>query len=474
MGTDRLPTAVPCKGTNRDGSPCKQRTRNPSQWCGLCKNPADTEQLVAGHSDLLSLAQAMPSTTPEDTVADNTTAEPSAAVIKDEEELWADLVGRCKTEQEAALLIALKQNDLVPVLYGYPGIGKTETIKRIAGQLDCELVTVITSQKDPTDIAGQPYVVGLDDGDPRLTHLLPEWAEQVFKNAQNGRRTIIFFDEIDKAPLANQNATLTILRERMIEGRYFPDGTMLVGAGNPPESGGYEFSDAMANRLAHLDWQLDRPRTIQGLSTGSWDGEDPDQGISDTLRSARIKYRSLLAGFLNSKPDALYKRPKDDSDAGRAWPSPRTWEGAVKAAAAAEALGASKSTVARVIDSAVGEGTGREFYTYAVNQDLPDPEAVLQDPDKYVKETRIDKLFTTVAAVSNTVASKPTPQRVHQALKFLDTLCANGKSDAVVQASRGLWSAQVKAIIDQHDEYSNLENLAKATKDAHLMVYSKK
>lgn len=471
-----LDQAVPCEGRTSKGAPCSQPTKNADRWCRLCKFPPDPlgQTILAPATDLVSLVS-QPLPAPETSIL---LAEDEVIDLRlppeTEDQKWAALISKCKSSQEEALLLAMKQNDLVPILYGPPGIGKTETIKTVARGLGADLEIVVISQKDPTDISGQPYAVGADSEDPQLKHLLPPWAKKTFTNADQTKRTIIFFDELDKAPPANQNAALTILRERMIEGQYFPRGTIFVAAANPPESGGWDFSDAMANRLVHLHWESDFDSTVEGLSSGTWDDSPPDSdGVSDGLKKSRIKYRALLDGFLRRSPQNLHSRPKTDDKAGGAWPSPRTWEGLAKSLAEADNLHASETSKLKTIYGCVGEGTGREFAQFVKEQDLPDPEDVLKHPDNYVGERRVDKLFTTVSAVSATVVNAPSQERIDQTIYFLNALCKEGKEDAVVQASRGFWKYTLDRIAKKGDiaipSTEQFPHLIKALQDAHLI-----
>jgi hypothetical protein len=49
---------------------------------------------------------------------------------------------------------------------------------------------------------------------------------------------------------------------------------------------------------------------------------------------------------------------------------------------------------------AVGEGAGIEFLSWLANMDLPDPEAVLADPDGFDLPERSDRAFAVLTAVA--------------------------------------------------------------------------
>ena len=76
--------------------------------------------------------------------------------------------------------------------------------------------------------------------------------------------------------------------------------------------------------------------------------------------------------------------PDDSSGAGRAWPSPRSWDLAARLQAAAEGENVSQlATFAARRAAALGPGPGVEYFTWLAAADLPDPEAVLADPGSF-------------------------------------------------------------------------------------------
>src|SRR5947199_243835 len=73
----------------------------------------------------------------------------------------------------------------------------------------------------------------------------------------------------------------------------------------------------------------------EGFSSG-WPTPPPPAMDEDWERRAPIT-RSWIAGFLTVRPKLAVAVPEDPAAAGRAWPSPRTWDMAARLQAAAEA-----------------------------------------------------------------------------------------------------------------------------------------
>ena len=118
-----------------------------------------------------------------------------------------------------------------------------------------------------------------------------------------------------------------------------------------------------------------------------------------------------VAGFLSVRQSLVIQPPSERALAGRAWPSPRTWEMLSRLLAAAVAVNASSETRRNLVIGCVGDGVGLEFLTWLEELDLPDPEAALRDPETVVFPDRGDRLYAAVSAVASAVAADPTPDR---------------------------------------------------------------
>jgi hypothetical protein len=118
-------------------------------------------------------------------------------------------------------------------------------------------------------------------------------------------------------------------------------------------------------------------------------------------------FRSWIAGFLTVRPMLALAVPEDASGAGRAWPSPRTWDMVARLGAAAAAAGVGELTTSLLVRGCVGPGPGVEFITWLAEADLPDPEALLADPDSFVLPERGDRAYAALSSVAAAVAADP-------------------------------------------------------------------
>jgi hypothetical protein len=297
----------------------------------------------------------------------------------------------------------------VPVLlWGAPGTGKTSAVRAMAEAAGWPCETVIASIREPSDFAGLPVVTGTGGEDSfRVDFAPPRWALRLCQ-AGGG---VLFFDEVSTAPPAVQAALLRVVLERTVGDLVLPAEVAVVAAANPPEQAadGWDLSAPLANRFCHLDWPVDARMLADGFSSG-WRTPAPP-GLEAGWERRIAVTRSWVAGFITVRPTLAIEVPTEAAGAGRAWPSPRTWDMVARLLAAAEAGGTGEWAVSLLVRGAVGQGPGVEFLNWLVEADLPDPEAVLADPESFELPSRGDRAYAALSSIAAAVASDPTPSR---------------------------------------------------------------
>lgn len=135
----------------------------------------------------------------------------------------------------------------VPILFvGAPGTGKTAKVKSHFDYSEVILTSTLTEE----DIGGLPYRDG--DYDYRTT---PAIFRRLHDADKNGKTTVLFLDELDKARRSVADTLLTLIASRKVGNSELPSNTCIVAAANPPEFGGGDgISEAMQSRFSTIEY----------------------------------------------------------------------------------------------------------------------------------------------------------------------------------------------------------------------------
>lgn len=221
------------------------------------------------------------------------------------------------------------------VIVGSPGTGKTAFVNEMAKEEGYQLITLIGSTMEPTEVGGMPKAdsVDTDSGPiPATVWLAPSWQVNILQK----KKVILFLDEISNASNAVQAAMLNILQDRRFNnGVKFPEDTIVVGAMNPTDEAadGYGISLPLMNRIMWLSWSPTVAEWVDGMRT-NW---------SNPASEAEMRWKLKIARFIEDNPHELHKLPVDEgtpqayaslntSDSSamsvyeNAWASRRSWD----------------------------------------------------------------------------------------------------------------------------------------------------
>jgi hypothetical protein len=348
------------------------------------------------------------------------------------------------TKQAAAIAI---QAGIPTILWGPPGIGKTQWVKGLGNAMafmndgqPVDVITVIGSTKDPTDIGGMPR----PDGSLRP----PKWAHQLLENSMVGKRSILFLDEFSSMSPMVHAALLRVVNEKVAgETDFDPVNAPLGGravhivcAANRPKhgAGSRDLPPPAANRLIHFEWP--RPTAAEWAEGMLYKWRSPfyyklpaDWRESPMWKSAFERIGTFLKHRDTKASPILFKMPgiKEKTDegyraTGGAWPSPRSWELAGEAWAATMAAvgpdgveGAPVDVQLKTVEGAVGSAAAGELFAFAKYKDLPAPEDILAAPKKWKVPGDTIKQFIISNTLVNAVKGRPTDKRYDAAWKAI-------------------------------------------------------
>jgi hypothetical protein len=312
----------------------------------------------------------------------------------------------------------------IPVLiWGSPGTGKTSAITSIAKSLNLVLEVVIASIKEPSDFSGLPFI---DPITKSTCFAAPDWAKRLCDAGQG----ILFFDELTTAAPAVQKALLRVVLEKVVGGLTLPNSISIIAAANPPEeaSDGYDLTPPLANRWIHVIWPNDAQAWCHGMKHGWQKTSLPT--LNANWESHIKPVTTLVTGFIDKMPEMLYQFPTDTSSMGKAWPSNRSWDMAIKVMAACQSAQICDEIMFTLVAGCIGEGAAAAFSSYLRELNLPDPETLLADPDSLVlTANRHDVIQATLMSVVTAVLRNMTVERYRQGLRVLCKAATQGAFD---------------------------------------------
>jgi hypothetical protein len=229
------------------------------------------------------------------------------------------------------------------MLWGPPGVGKSQIVAQVAARHGARLVDVRLAQMEPTDLRGIPFRDGRNVV-WSVPALLPE-------AGRDGATGILFLDELTSAVPTVTAAAYQLILDRRLGEYAVPPGWAILAAGNRQGDRGvtYQMPAPLANRFTHYEIEPDLDDWIAWAHAHDID--------------------SRLIGFLRFRPDLLFDF--DPSRHAVAFPSPRSWEFASRAIAK---FGDRPDLLGEALKSCVGAAAGLACRAYIEHLGvLPDP-----------------------------------------------------------------------------------------------------
>lgn len=245
--------------------------------------------------------------------------------------------------------ISAEEGHHTPVmLWGPPGVGKSQMVAQIAAKHQVPIIDIRLSQMEPTDLRGIPFRVD-NHVEWAIPALLPD-------AKRHGTKGILFLDEITSAAPTVSAAAYQLILDRRLGEYTVPDGWAIFAAGNRQGDRGVTFTmpAPLANRFSHfeVDVHLD-----------DWVAWAYANGIDERI-----------IAFLRFRPELLFDF--DPAHNPVAFPSPRSW---VFGHHALKKFNDNADLLMDGLKACVGPAAGIELKAFIDNLDnLPDIDAIVE------------------------------------------------------------------------------------------------
>ena len=266
------------------------------------------------------------------------------------------------------------------MLWGPPGVGKSQIVAQIGERHNAPVIDVRLSQMEPSDLRGIPF---------RDSELV-EWAiPSMLPNAErHGAQGILFLDEITSAVPSVSAAAYQLILDRRLGDYRVPDGWAIFAAGNRQGDRGvtYTMPAPLANRFSHFEVDL---------NLDDWVAWAYQNGIDERI-----------IGFLRFRPEQLFNF--DPAHNPVAFPTPRSWEFVHRAL---QKFGDSPALLLGTLQACVGPAAGIELKAFVDSLDqMPDLDAIVRGEEiKAPKE--VDLQYAVASAlVGRAIRARGTPE----------------------------------------------------------------
>jgi len=234
------------------------------------------------------------------------------------------------------------------MLWGPPGVGKSQIVAQVAAKHHAPVIDIRLSQMEPSDLRGIPFRVG-----NHVEWAVPALLPDVKRHAARG---ILFLDEITSAVPSVSAAAYQLILDRRLGEYEVPEGWAIIAAGNRQGDRGvtYTMPAPLANRFSHFDVDV----YLDDWVAWAYQHEIDDKIIA----------------FLRFRPELLFDF--DPAHNPVAFPSPRSWEFAHRAL---QKFGDHPELFLGALQACVGPAAGIELNAFIANLDnLPDIDAILR------------------------------------------------------------------------------------------------
>jgi hypothetical protein len=254
------------------------------------------------------------------------------------------------------------------MLWGPPGVGKSQIVAQVAENHAAAIVDIRLSQMEPSDLRGIPFKQG-DKVEWAIPAMLPD-------EAVHGKQGLLFIDEITSAAPSVSAAAYQLILDRRLGEYRVPEHWAIVAAGNRQGDRGvtYNMPAPLANRFSHYEVEVNLD------DWAAW--------------AYRHDIDERVIGFLRFRPDLLFDFNPEHNPV--AFPSPRSWEFAHRAL---RKFCDQPQLLMGGLEACVGKAAGVELFAFIQSlENLPDIDAIARG-ESQASPDDIDLQYAVAAAL---------------------------------------------------------------------------
>jgi hypothetical protein len=323
------------------------------------------------------------------------------------------------------LITTYLQCNLVPMITGSPGIGKSDVIRQVAEQFNLKVIDLRLAQMDPVDMLG---FASRNDKTGKGFYLPMETFPLQSDPIPAGYAGwLLFLDEITSAKDAIQAAAYKLILDRMVGSNPLHKNVAIVAAGNKESDNAIvnPMSSALKSRMVHLEVDVNPAHFCEYAASKGWDPR--------------------IISYLNFRPDNVYTFKPDST--GATYACPRTWEFTNRLM---PKIKIDSFKALTLLAGCLDEGVALEFQAFcAIQKELPDLGMIMRNPE----HAQIPEEPSVLWALCGEISAKMTEANAPQYVKFIKRVSVECRVITMRQAIKRLPALgkmdEVKAMIAQ-------------------------
>lgn len=288
------------------------------------------------------------------------------------------------SRQLAEHLITCFEAQRVPMVYGPPGVGKSQIAAQVAKQLNLELLDVRLGTKEVIDMSG--FAVRSGDVATYIPFDFFPIEKTPLPKGKDG--WMILLDELPQASRAVKNAAFQLILDRMVGMHKLHSNVVIMAAGNrlKDNADAGSINTALQSRMVHLELEVNFDIWVQDVAL--------KQG-----------YDHRIVAYLNQFPEKLMDF--DPQHKNYTYPCPRTWEMA-NDFAKGQPLDLPRI---QLLSGCLSDGAATDFVGFCSIFNLLTPrDAILANPHGAPIPQERPALWATMTSLTNGLTKKEFPQ----------------------------------------------------------------